>query len=579
MSRRPPRPSRALQARVQSWAQSSTDFPLRRSAVWAVTLMVLVSVGGATTLAAHADPTGGATGWLSAIDVADSKGIRVSQYELSIDPGNVFDTTRLWLSLRLMTAWELYRYGVGLVAYVFDWTLSMTWLNAIVTPLDAAARQIRDQVISPIGLASVMLLISAVVGSIRIVYGKTGRGIWDILSAAIVAAAVAVLLVSPVAAVTGEPLTKVRNAGLGIAAMIDGKNLADTDISGTPDAALLKPAPVLVDAFVRPAHGLINYGVNFTDDQKCTPAYDAALKAGPHFDPGADDQRKKVAGCDKALGEYAEKQSVYAASAGLGLFMLTGLLVAVTILTGCVLLFISVMMLGWSLLKLVITGVIGIGPGDTRGPLIRNALTALASLLYVGTSTIVLALVLVLIKNAFATEVGNPMSRFLLVDVILIGGLVIVIQTWAAHRRGAQSWTDKAMAKFKQTTPKPTIGSRVGGWLKAPAGGEAAKYGGLGGDAYGAGYGAGGGGAVSPFGLRRMARPITHSNAFQLARLGVMAGATGGGAALVASKATTRVAARVAAHSVTGTVAERQDPSHVGRHGCSLGRCRRPAHR
>ena len=52
-----------------------------------------------------------------------------------------------------------------------------------------------------------------------------------------------------------------------------------------------------------------------------------------------------------------------------------------------------------------------------------------------------------------------------------------------------------------------------------------------------------------------MARPVTHSNAFQLARLGVMAGATGGGAALVAGKATTRVAARVAAHSVTGTVA------------------------
>ena len=152
------------------------------------------------------------------------------------------------------------------------------------------------------------------------------------------------------------------------------------------------------------------------------------------------------------------------------------------------LLFIAVMMLGWSLLKLVITGVIGIGPGDTRGPLIRNALTALTSLLYVGTSTIVLALVLVLIKNAFATDVGNPMARFLLVDVILIGGLVIVIQTWAAHRRGAQSWTDKAMAKFQQTTPKPTVGSRVGSWLKAPAGGEAAKYGGLGGD-YGDGLG------------------------------------------------------------------------------------------
>ncbi|HEY5880843.1 MAG TPA: hypothetical protein VIU11_18165 [Nakamurella sp.] len=503
-------------------------------------------------LAASADPQGGGSGPFAAVDVADSKGIRVSQYELSIDPGNVFNPFQLWLSMRLMTVWSFYRVTIALVAYVFDWTLSMTWLNAIVTPLDAAASQIRDQLISPIGLAGLMLLISAVVGCIRIVYGKTGRGIWDILSAAIVAAAVAVLLVSPVAAVTGEPLTKVRNTGLGIAAMIDGKNLADTDISGTPDAAQLKPAPVLVDAFVRPAHGLINYGVNFTDDQKCTPAYDQALKAGPHFDPGADDQRKKVAGCDKALGEYAEKQSVYAASFGMGAFVLSGILVGLTVLTACVLLFISVMMLAWSLLKLVITGVIGIGPGDTRGPLIRNALTALTSLLYVGTSTIVLAVILVLIKNAFATDLGNPMARFLLVDVILIGGLVIVIQTWSAHRRGAQSWADKAMAKFQQSTPKPTVGSRVSGWLKAPAGGEAAKYGGLGGDSYGPG---GGGVGGSPFGLRRMVRPVTHSNAFQLARLGAIAGATGGGAALVAGKAATRLTARVAAHSVTGTVA------------------------
>jgi hypothetical protein len=163
-----------------------------------VALVGLVMVAGATTLAAHADPAGGGPGLRSAIDVADSRGIRVSQYELSIDTGNFLDTTKLWLSLRLMTAWEIYRYGVGLVAYVFDWTLSMTWLTAIITPLDAAARQIRDQLINPIGLAGVMLLISAVVGGIRIVYGRTGRGIFDILSASVVAAAVAVLLVSPI---------------------------------------------------------------------------------------------------------------------------------------------------------------------------------------------------------------------------------------------------------------------------------------------------------------------------------------------------------------------------------------------
>jgi len=538
-----------LRRRMGRWATSTSNFPLHRAAVWAVTLIVVVLVDAATTLAATADPGGATPGPFTAVDVADSKGIRVSQYELSIPTGTVFNPFQLWLSMRLLTVWNFYRITIALIAYVFDWTLSMTWLNAIVTPLDAAAQQIRDQLISPIGLAGLMLLLSAVVGGIRILYGNTGRGIWDIISAAIVAAAVAALLVSPVAAVTGEPLTKVRNAGLGIAAMIDGKSLSDTDINATAEASQLTPAPVLVDSFIRPAHGLINYGVNFTDDHRCTPTYDKALKEGPHYDPTGDDQRTAVAGCDQSLGEYAEKKSIYSASFGMGAFVLSGILIGLTVLTACVLLFISVMMLAWSLLKLVITGVIGIGPGDTRGPLIRNALTALASLLYVGTSTIVLALILVLIKNAYASALGNPMARFLLVDVILIGGFVIVVQTWSAHRRGAQSWTDKLMTKFKQTAPKPTVGSRATSWLKSPAGGEAAKYGGLGGDGDGPG-----GGVSSPFGIRRMVRPITHSNAFQLARLGAVAGATGGSAALVAGKAT----AKAAGYSVTGTIGSAQ---------------------
>ena len=367
----------------------------------------------------------------------------------------MFDTARLWLSLRLMTAWELYRYGVGLVAYVFDWTLSMTWLNAIITPLDAAARQIRDQVISPIGLASVMLLISAVVGSIRIVYGKTGRGIWDILSAAAVAAAVAVLLVSPVAAVTGEPLTKVRNAGLGIAAMIDGKNLGRhrhqrhprrrPAEAGAGAGRRVRPPRPRPDQLRRQLHRRPEMHPRLRRRAQGRPVTST-------WAPTTSARRSPAA--TRRWGSTPRSSRSTPPPPGSACSCSPALLVGATVLTGCVLLFISVMMLGWSLLKLVITGVIGIGPGDTRGPLIRNALTALASLLYVGTSTIVLALVLVLIKNAFATDVGNPMARFLLVDVILIGGLVIVIQTWAAHRRGAQSWTDKAMAKFKQTHPE-----------------------------------------------------------------------------------------------------------------------------
>lgn len=555
-----PEPRRRKLRRVAlAWARRGDDFPVQRAAIAAVALIALVMLAAATTLAAHADPAGAAPGGLSAVDIADSKGIRVSQYELSLPAGNIVtNPTQMWLSMRLVAVWSLYRYGVALVAYVFDWTLGMTWLDALITPLDAAAQQIRDQVITPIGLVSLMLLVSAVVGGARIMYGRTGRGIWDIVSAAIIAAVVATLLVSPVAKVTGEPLTKARNIGIAVAEVLNGNNLSSTDLDGTPPNTL-KPAPILIDAFVRPAHGLINYGVNFTNDQKCTPGYDNALKAGPYWDPSATKQRQAVGDCDPQLSDYAEKQSVYVASLGMGTFVVSGLLMGVTILVACVLLIVTVMMLAWSLLKLAVTGVIGIGPGDTRGPLIRNLFTAAASLVYVAVSTIVLALILVLIKAAFAADIPSPMGRFLLVDAMLIGGLVIIIQTWSAHRRGAQSWAEKTMSRLNQSVPKPTVGSRVNSWLAAPAGGEASKYGGLGGD------GPGGGAST---GVRRMLRPFTASNAAALAgpggkaawwaatTAGKLTGYTAVGAVAGVGQMTTatmRTAARVTGYTAVGT--------------------------
>ncbi len=536
-TRRAPRPGRARNA-IAGWAAGGGDFPVRRAAALAVTVLILVGLVAATTLAARADPGGGGAGGFSAVDIADSKGIRVSQYELSIGMGNILTSpSSVWLSMRLGMVWDLYRYGIALVAYVYDWTLGMSWLDALTAPIDAAARRLRDQVIGPIGLVSLMLLVSAAVGGVRIMYGRTGRGVWDIVSAAIVAAAVAALLVSPVARVAGEPLTKARNIGIAVAEVIDGRDPAGTDMAADPASTAMKPAPILIDAFVRPAHGLINYGVNFTPGERCTPAYDEALKAGPYWDPSAAEQREAVGDCDQRLGDYADKKSVYVASLGMGTFVVSGLLLGLTILVACVLLIVTVMMLAWSLLKLVVTGVIGIGPGDTRGPLIRNLFSVLASLVYVAVSTIVLALILVLIKAAFAADIPSPMGRFLLVDAMLIGGLVMVVQTWSAHRRGAESWAEKVMGKLSQSTPKPTVGSRVRKWLAAPAGGEAAKYGGLG------GTGPGGTGPTTG-GVRRMLRPFTASNAAALA-------VPGGKAAWW----TARTAAKLTGYTAVGTAA------------------------
>lgn len=528
-------------SKVVAWATSRQPFPQRRAVVAVLAIWSLLLLAAVTTLTAAAAPKGGGLGAFAIFDMADNRGIRVSQYELSIDTGQIINPLKIWLAQRLLTGWDIYRYSIGLMAYIVDWTISMSWLSVITAPLQEAATQIRNHVISPSGLAGLMLLLSAAVGGVRMVFGRVGAGLWDIVSALAVATAVSLLLVSPVSAVTGAPLTKVRNTGVAIAAMIDnGGVLAATDINASDAQAKFNAGPVLIDSLVRPAHGLVNYGVNFTADQKCTPTYDQALKAGPYWDPEAAKQREAVAGCDKTLGKYADN-AIYTASLGMGVFLVTGFLVGGLILVASALLFIAVMMLAWNLLKLVVTGVIGIGPGDTRGPLIRNACQAAASLVYVGVSIIVLAVILVLIKKSFSAADTAPMVRFLLADVVIIAGLVVVVQTWLAHRRGADSWAQKLMTRMKQTAPKPTIGAKLGSWLKAPAGGEAGKYG----DSAGAGPAGGWGGSSSRgMGIGRMLRPITHSNAFQLAKFAGVAAATGGAGAVTGAAATVRGTAK-----------------------------------
>lgn len=534
-----PKPSNTSQAHsgtlsrgrawLVSWATSSRPFPLRRAVIAVITIWTLLLLAAVTTLAAAAAPKGGGLGAFAIFDMTDSRGIRISQYELSIDTGLIINPLKMWLAQRLLTGWDIYRYSVGLMAYIVDWTISMSWLSVITAPLQDAAMQIRNHVITPSGVAGLMLLLSAAVGGLRMVFGKLGAGLWDIVSALAVATAVSLLLVSPVSAVTGEPLTKVRNVGIAVAGMInDGGVLATTNIDANNPQTKLDAGPVLIDALVRPGHGLVNYGVNFTDDQKCTPAYDKALKAGPYWDPEAAEQSDAVSSCDKALGKFADN-AIYTASLGMSIFLVTGFLVGGLVLVASALMFIAVMMLAWNLLKLVVTGVIGIGPGDTRGPLIRNACQAAASLIYVGISIIVLAVILVLIKKSFTADTA-PMVRFLLTDIVIIAGLVVVVQTWLAHRRGAESWAEKLMTRMKQTAPKPTIGSKVGSWLKAPAGGEAGKYG----DFAGAGAAGWGGSSSRGMGVGRMLRPITHSNAFQLAKFAGATAATGGAGALTA---------------------------------------------
>lgn len=529
-----------------------TRFSHRRALLVLAGSTVLVVLAGALA-PAFADPTGAGLGAFGLFDMADSHGLKVSQYELSVDTGGITDPFKMFLAARLLTGWNVYRYSISLMAYLLDWTVNMSWLGAITGPLEHISTLLKDKILTPSGIAAFLLAVSAVVGGTRMIFGRMGRGIWDIASACIVAALVTGALASPVAKYTGEPLEKARNVGVSLATMIvnnDDASMASPD----QKPAQLEVGKVLVDAMIRPAHGLVNYGVNFTGGQACTGAYDKALRAGPYWDPGANDTREAVGSCNKKLGGFADS-AIYTASASLGVFLVSGVLICALILVVCALLFLAVMMLAWNLLKLVVTAVIGIGPGDTKGPMLHNAAQALVSLVYVASGMVALATIVALIKGAFASEATAPIVRFILADLVIISGFGIVVQTWAAHRRGASSWADKMLTKLKQSSPKPTVGSKVGNWLKGPVGGQASVYGGMDGGSGGTGSGvrrAAGTGMT----LARMVRPVTNSNAFALARFGGTAAATGGAGAVIGAVAAARGVAQTAgfANNIRRTV-------------------------
>ena len=240
---------------------------------------VLLLVGALTP--AVADPTGAGLGAFGLFDMADSHGLRspraLGRHRRITDP------LKMFLAQRLLTGWNVYRYSISLMAYLLDWTINMSWLGAITGPLEHISTLLKDKILTPpesLRSCSPSRRSSAV----PMIFGRMA-GLWDIVSACIIAALVTGALASPVAKYTGEPLTKARNVGVSLATMIvnnDDASMASPD----QQPAQLQVGKILVDAMIRPAHGLVNYGVNFTGGQACTGAYDKALPRRPLLGPG-----------------------------------------------------------------------------------------------------------------------------------------------------------------------------------------------------------------------------------------------------------------------------------------------------
>ena len=532
---------------------------------------------------------GVSVGALSLFDATDSYGLKISQYELSLDRGGLTDQSTLVLTMLLTFLWDIYRWWIAFLAYVLDWTIGMTWVTWITGPLNDTAVHLREAVLQPLGatgfdqqgLIALFCLIAGTAGGIAIFRGRAGGWVTMISSACIAALAVGVLA-APVVLFAGndsepaKPLRYAQRIGVEI-----GNAAVTGQLSNTAMDSRTETEPVagriLLDTFIRPVHQTLNYGASIDQDNKCVGTYDKALKAGPYGGDAAK-ARKAVGACNDKYGDYADNPNnswVF----GLQTFELAALLLGALILVFVVLLWFAVICLAWAAVQAMFHTVWAIMPGDSRGPLIRDLADILISLTYVVTGIALLSVIMEMIKRVLQSNAEVPIfAQFIAVDFMLVAGLVLLITNYVRHRRGSKTLTQKFTDRLKQSVPRPQATTKTWEWLKQPSPRTA-----------GAGYSLSSdrNGNLVPIINQGPIRRVLNSNGGRLAATagGLAAGAATGGATLAAkgTMATGKVAARgtIAAgrtanrsYQATRTVQRTYGAIHAGAQHATTGHTR-----
>lgn len=540
---------------------------------------IAVAVGTAVlTVPAWADG-GTSVGGLSLFDATDSHGIKISQYELSIDRGGLTDQTRAVLTMLLTFLWDTYRWWIGFLAYVVDWTVGMTWVTWITGPLNDAAVHLREAVLQPLGatgfnqqgLIALFCLIAGITGGVAVFRGRAGGWATMITSACVAALAVGVLA-APVVMFAGndsepaKPLRYAQRIGVELGNAATTGKLSNAPIDGKTAETDPIGGRILVDTFIRPVHQTLNYGAAIDQDKSCAGAYDKVLKAGPYGDDAAK-ARKVVGACNAKYGDYADNPS-NSWLFGLQTFQLAALLLGGVILIFVVLLWFAVIGLAWAALQAMFHTVWAIMPGDSRGPLLRDLADIVVSLLYVTTGIALLSVIMELIKRVLQSNATVPLfAQFIAVDFMLVAALVLLISNYVQHRRGSKTLTKKFTDRLKQSVPRPQAATKAWEWLKQPS-----PRGG------GAGYSlnSDGNGGLVPIINQGPIRRVMNSNGGRLAATAgsLAAGAATGGAALAAKS--TIAAGRTAGRSYQAarTVQRTYGAIHAGARRATTGQTR-----
>lgn len=409
-------------------------------------LAVRVPVALATPMPSD-DPIGQTPPALSWIQLKDSRGIPMWNYELSLDRGGITSPDKFFWASITDAAWGAYRAWCALALWFLDWVLSFSWVSTIAAPLLAVGDAMQS-VIDRMGLVPTFLTVTALLSGLWFLKGKFTTAVWEVGIACVIAALASGVFAHPVQMVAGPDgyIVKANQTGQQLAA-----ELATGDSQGKTPAQLRQAQTgQLVDTFVRQPTEMINFG-RVVDGGKCESAYNEVIKKGPYGSES--DIRDAMNDCDESLGEYAGNPS---SSMALGavvfmpasfVILLMGLVFAGSVIAAAI----------WAMfqaLKAVVTLVTGLLPGGGRGSLMLTVAETVVALLLIVFTSVFLSVFLLIVQAMFAGGAGDSVAKtFVIVDVVMVVGLVVY-------------WRQRHQIK--------AISQRMGQWMARRPGGAPA---------------------------------------------------------------------------------------------------------
>src|SRR5262245_11109251 len=506
MSRRPSRAKAARGGRRSAWRRLA-----RR--IWALLVLTpMLLVLSASRAVADSDVSRPAAA-LSWMNLHDSRGISIWDYDLSLDHGGITNPLKLIWSVFADIGWHIYTWLVGSAMWLIDFTLSFGWLEPFEGPAESVSNSLAD-VINRFGALPVLLTLAAAVAAVLMMAGRFATGLYEFFAAATVAALAVGVLASPIDYVTGGDswLIQARDLGLEVGSSLSAE--PGRQPTNNPDAIRENLSEQLADIFIRAPHQLVNYNA-VIDGTKCEAAYDAGLQMSHaewkpskvdgqsgfqlvntetgkpiKLPPGTNvnelfgisgdkvgsravfndvpEQRTIVGNCDEALGEAAANPSftqvINTLALGVG-----GLFLVILALALCLGVWASAIYTLFLAIKALWNLITGILPGGQRLGLTRTISEVVIALIVVLASVVFLMAYLQVVTAVFNTADGPPMKRFALLDLLLIAGLIVWLRMRKALKRAAATLAQKMAArpKSKPTKISSAFGSSSNRWQQA----------------------------------------------------------------------------------------------------------------